>query len=95
MAYKCDKFDSDYLNIPVEKLDTGNRPKSTNSAEAFVKFPLAWRTPLRDARNIATIWLALFLQYETWKNHGGPVVVSNSALKDWGNLSTLARCFGG
>jgi hypothetical protein len=78
-----DKFNMDYLSIPVEKLDTGNRPKKVKP-EAFIKMPRAWITRLQEAKRASSHRLAYFLQYHNWKRPGEPIVVSNVKVADWG-----------
>jgi hypothetical protein len=83
-----DSFDD--LAIPVTKLDVTallGRPSKKKKDAGFAQFPLAWRSRLKHARHIATLWLALFLLHENWKHPGQLITVSNVAAKDWGDLS--------
>jgi hypothetical protein len=88
------KNDLSYMNIPVTKLDTRRPGAQVRGKEPFVKFPLAWRTRLEKAHHVATMWLALFILYKSWKHPGEPIVVSNIAVKDWGGLSREAKRIG-
>ena len=81
-----DPFDLDALR--VDPADPDLRPKGATRKpkwrKQFVRVPWKWIDRLKDASRIGTYRVALHLLYETWRNGGRAIVLSNSALKDAG-----------
>jgi hypothetical protein len=87
----ADAFDNILdMRIPMvagPKLDVRRPGVKRRSKEGFVMFPLNWRERLGRVDHVSAMWLALFITYQSWRNPGKPVTVSNVAMEGWGHIS--------
>jgi hypothetical protein len=81
MSEDRDPFDLDALR--VNPANPNLRPKgATRKAtwqNRFILVPWAWVDRLNDARHVGTYQVALHLLYESWRNGGRVIRLSNSA----------------